>query len=166
MLSGLLLVGPEQAAEIYLNELPSLAQGQNTGLKPGEERRSIETSANPLGGEPMRSVLTLKLASADAATGKARVLKTEAYEPESVRNMIAEGARRIAASEGKDANAVAERVRTLMQSIKVVRDEHTELNVENGMTRSITTDTNTNSAGLGVTLVKHEVKSITVTPLR
>lgn len=53
MMTGLLIGSAEQSAQLYLDELPSLARGQNTGLKLGEERRMVETSTNPLGGPPL-----------------------------------------------------------------------------------------------------------------
>lgn len=107
--------------------------------------------------------MTLKLVSADA--GQLRFLLTDSYQPDSIRGLIAEGARRMAAAEGEDAATVERKTRKLLDTIKMARDEHTEIDVGDGMTRRINSDKETTSIGLGAVLVKREVKTVTVTPL-
>jgi hypothetical protein len=139
------------------------ALGQNTGLKVGEERRSVEEGPSPLGGAPMRSNQVLKLVVTDG--GKARYAWTDAYDPESLRNLIAEGARQIAQKEGRNGEDAAARRQALLKSIKITRDEHTDIDIENGTIRRIQSEKNTVAEGLGITYLKRETKTVTVTRL-
>ncbi|HEY4165094.1 MAG TPA: hypothetical protein VGM59_18655 [Dongiaceae bacterium] len=166
MLEGMLMLNAQQAADLYLDEVPSLAEGQDTGMKPGEERRSVETSPNPMGGTPMRSNLMLKFEHADSQTGDALYLKTESYDPASVQDLMAAIAKSLAEKQGGDPDQAAEKIRNLMKNIAIDRNEKTELHVEGGMTRRIDSDKRTISSGLGATLNRHEVKTITIMPMQ
>jgi hypothetical protein len=53
-----------------------------------------------------------------------------------------------------------------MKNIAIDRNEKTELHVEGGMTRRIDSDKRTISSGLGATLNRHEVKTVTITPMQ
>jgi hypothetical protein len=165
MLEGMLILNAQQAADLYLDDVPSLAEGQNTGMHPGEERRSIETSPNPMGGAPMRSNLMLKLEKADPATGDVVYSKTESYDPASVQDLMAAIAKSLAEKQGGDPDQAAEKMRELLKSIVMVRDEKTELHVQGGMARRIESDKLTTSSGLGTTLNRHEVKTVTIAPM-
>jgi hypothetical protein len=165
LLEGMLLLDAYQAAGLYLDEVPALAEGQDTGLRPGEQRDRVETSPNPMGGAPMRSNITLKLAEADAATGKALYLKTESYDPASVKDLLAAIAKSLVEKQGGDPDQAAAKVKALIDDVTMRRDEKTELHVEGGMTRRIDSDKRTISSGFGTTVDRHEVKTVTITPM-
>jgi hypothetical protein len=165
MLEGMLMLNAQEAAGLYLDEVPSLAEGQDTGMHLGEERRSVETSPNPMGGAPMRSNITLKLAEADPSTGSALYMKTESYDPASVKDLMATIAKKLAENQGGDPDRAAAKIKALMDGIAMTRDEKTVLHVEGGMTRRIDSDKRTISSGFGTTLDRHEVKTVTITPM-
>ena len=50
MATGMLVTDEKRAPRLYLVSLATLALGQNTGLRPGETRSSVEEVANPLNG--------------------------------------------------------------------------------------------------------------------
>jgi hypothetical protein len=165
MLTGFLIVDAERAAGIYLNEVPTLALGQNTGLKPGEERRSSHEIPSPFGGGGwLRSNRTLLITDADAVSGKVRLLQTETYDRGSLEDMLVDIAKRMAPPSGDDPKVTAEKVKQLFESIRMTRDDRTEIEVEDGMTRRLRTEHKSSGSLMGHTYSKHEVKTVTVSP--
>jgi hypothetical protein len=113
-----------KAAALYLDELGSLAAGQNTGLAAGEVRRSVEAGGNPIGPAMMKDV-SLTMVSADPGKGDARLIQTESYQQESIRAFLADLVKRA----GGDAGNVKDMV--------VSFDAKTDIDVAGGMTRSL-----------------------------
>jgi hypothetical protein len=128
--ASLLIENPEKAAEMYLENLPQLAYGQNTGLKPGESRTSDDALPNPLGGVPLKSATTLRLLAAEG--GKARYLRTQEFDPEAVKKMTEDLMNRVGFKMQGISKAEIDRV---MKMITFKMNERAELDVEDGMTR-------------------------------
>ena len=77
----ILAVDNKRAAELFLDSLPVLAVAQNTGLKPGEMRKSTLPVANALV-DGITKTLTLSIARTNPDAGTARYLMTETYDAE------------------------------------------------------------------------------------
>lgn len=85
MLNALLKVDASNAAEEVLSPLPDLATAQNTGLKPGEERRSIIAPRSAAG---FAKTSSLSLVNFDATSGEAHLRRSTTADPESMRAMM------------------------------------------------------------------------------
>ena len=147
----------KQAPKIYLSALATLALGQNTGLHPGETRREVGEAPNPFGGAPIKSNTTLTIDSADPATGKVRFLRTAAFDPDAIRDFLGKLARRLGIGE-------AQKLDDLLGQFAIALDSRTEIEVEDGMTRSIRQDDTANATFQDQTTVKRAHKLMTVAP--
>jgi hypothetical protein len=162
MVNGLIEVDANQAAASYLEELPSLAKAQNTGMKPGEIRRSTKTADNPLGGGgTLKSNATFELTEADAATGKRVFVQTSSYDEASMKELMQSVTGKLMAAAGDPAQT--ERIAKLVQEMMLTLDERTTFEVEDGMTRKITEKSVTVARVMGHSLTKTETKTVTVT---
>ncbi|MGA7325203.1 MAG: hypothetical protein WBX25_12110 [Rhodomicrobium sp.] len=86
--TAMLIADQERAPKIYLAELPVLALGQDTGLHPGETKAATEEVANPLGGEPIKSAITLRFERADPASGNVRYVRTRTIDPGVIKELL------------------------------------------------------------------------------
>ncbi|HZK89357.1 MAG TPA: hypothetical protein VFC56_04340 [Stellaceae bacterium] len=82
-------INDKQAADFYLDDLPILALGQNTGLHPGDTRKIKMPVANALG-DGMTKIVTLSIAKDDPATGDVRYVMTETYDAASMKMLVGE----------------------------------------------------------------------------
>lgn len=156
--------GPEAAAA-YLDQLPSLANGHNTGLKVGETRRTEESRPNPFSGGPLKAVSTLGLAKADPATGRASYVHTETLDPEAVKEFALKFGKQILAAAGDKAKGVTHAdLDRLVSMIKLSMESSTRLDVENGMTRSIDETGLMSASAMGQTMTKQSGRTVTVAP--
>jgi hypothetical protein len=113
-----------KAAALYLDELGSLAVGQNSGLAVGEVRRSVETAGNPIGPAMLKNV-SLTMVSMDPAKGDAKLALAESYEQESIRAFLADLVKRAGGNAGD------------VKDMVVSFDAKTDIEVAGGMTRSL-----------------------------
>jgi hypothetical protein len=162
MINGLIEVDASQAGSAYLEELPTLAKAQATGMKPGDVRRSSSSSANPLGGGALQSNAAFEMTSADAATGKLTFINTTSYDAESMKDFMQSFAKRLFAAAGDSLKPG--QIDTLIKSMQLSLDERTVFEVEDGMTRKISEKSVTVASAMGHTLSKTETRTITVTP--
>ena len=163
MVNGLIEVDANQAAASYMEELPSLAKAQNTGMKPGEVRRSTKTVDNPLGGGgTLKSNATFELTEADAATGKREFVQTSSYDEASMKELMQSVTGKLMAAAGDPAQT--ERIAKLVQEMALTQDERTTFEVEDGMTRKITEKSVTVARVMGHSLSKTQTKTVTVSP--
>lgn len=127
-----LLEGDAQtAARNYLDDVPHLARAQNTGMKPGEIRRTTDALPNPLGGGQLKSNVMFHLVSADASAGTAQYVVTRSYDADSMKESLAGITRRMMTAAGE--NVAPEQVEKMLKEINLALDERTVIDVENGV---------------------------------
>ncbi len=151
LLSGMADIDTTQAAELYTDDLPGLARGQNTGLKLGEARRASTTEANPLGN--MVTNTELSIASADPASGRVRLLRTESYDADSIRQFLVAMVKRAGGGNADD-----------MKEMDIVLDGRTDIDVVDGMTRALHEQSTLTANLMGNRVVTTNRKDVTVTP--
>ena len=81
-----------------MENLPVLAIGQNSGLKPGMIKREDEKVDSPLGGPPIKSVLSTRLASWDDKAGTAQIVRKREMDPDALKAMTIDLARKFVAA--------------------------------------------------------------------
>lgn len=162
LMTQMLIVDSAQAAGLYFEQMPQLALGQRTGLKPGEVRRWTDESPSPIGGGAMKSLLALQIVSADAATGNVKLLQTTTYDPASIKTAAGNAARQLMAAAGDKIPAA--QFDELIRKMEMRLDGRLEIEVEGGMTRRMHDVTETMATMMGITFTKREVKTVTVTP--
>ena len=153
MATGMLIADEKRAPRLYLVSLATLALGQNTGLRPGETRSSVEEVANPLNGVPIKTSTTLRIDSADPATGKVRLIRTRAFDADEAKAFL----RKLVPPAG-DQN-----LDNVMTQATMVLDSRTEMDVEGGMTRVVRQEDTATGTMLSRSFVRHSHKVMTVT---
>jgi hypothetical protein len=162
MVNGLIEVDATGAAASYMEELPPLAKAQNTGMKPGEVRRSTTSADNPLGGGgALKSNAVFELKQADASTGKRMFVQTSSYDEASMKDLMQSVTAKLMAAVGDSSQT--ERVTKLVKEMVLTQDETTTFEVEDGMTRKITEKSVTVARVMGHSLSKNGTKTVTVT---
>jgi hypothetical protein len=153
--TGMLIADENRAPQLYLVSLATLALGQNTGLRPGETRSSVEEVANPLNGVPIKTTTTLRIDSADPATGKVRLIRTRAFDADEAKAFL----RKLVPQPAGDQN-----LDNAMAQATMVLDSRTEMDVEGGMTQVVRQEDTATGTMLGRSFVRHSRKVMTVTP--
>jgi len=153
MATGMLIADEKRAPRLYLVSLAALALGQNTGLRPGETRSSVEEVANPLNGVPIKASTTLRIDSADPATGMVRLIRTRAFDADEAKAFL----RKLVPPAG-DQN-----LDNVMTQATMVLDSRTEMDVEGGMTRVVRQEDTATGTMLSRSFVRHSHKVMTVT---
>lgn len=153
MATGMLIADEKRAPRLYLVSLATLALGQNTGLRPGETRSSVEEVANPLNGVPIKTSTTLRIDSADPATGMVRLIRTRAFDADEAKAFL----RKLVPPAG-DQN-----LDNVMTQATMVLDSRTEMDVEGGMTRVVRQEDTATGTMLSRSFVRHSHKVMTVT---
>lgn len=151
-------IDDKRAAELYLDELPTLAVAQNTGLKPGEMRKSTLPVASPLT-DSVTKTQTLSIAKADPATGKVRYLMTETYDAASIKALVAETVRQFALT-----NANSVKVDAAIKNATVASVSRAQLDVAGGMTREMRRQSVMSMRFPGTQVVTTEDELVTVAP--
>ena len=162
ILSRMLTADGAAAARAYTDALPALAAGQNTGLKPGEVRRADDKVNSLLGGAPIKSLLTTRLASWDDSAGTARIVRTRELDPELIKAMTMAIAGKIGAAAGKTGS---DQLQEVVKQISFTMDSEMTIDVRDGMTRALTAHTTNTASMVGHTFRKVETKTVTVTEL-
>lgn len=157
-LANQMVADEKQAPKIYLSSLATLALGQNTGLHPGETRHEIGEVPNLFGGAPIKSNATLAIDSADPATGKVHFVRTTVFDPETIREFLSNLAQRLGGGDG------SQKLDDLLSQFAIKLDSRTDIEVEDGMTRSIRQDDAATATFRGQTTVKRAHKLMTVVP--
>jgi hypothetical protein len=162
MMGQMLVLDGRDAAVTYMEELPLLAAGHNTGLKPGVERRDEDTAPNPFGA-PIKSVLVKRLVGWDDATGKVKVVQRREMDNEAMRTATLALVDKFLSAAGKLPPAD---MSAILRTIKFDISSETVFNVEDGMTRSLEDHSSLSVALPGASLSKRDTKVVTVTPLQ
>ncbi len=150
---------PDEAAQWYLDTLKQLSLGQNTGLGVGEERNSSEATMSPFGGAPIKTNITLRLVEADAATGKAKLVRTQSYDPVALKEFMTSVAKKVVTGSSLD------QLEKVMKEMSLAMDDHTEFSLDHGMTRSITEESSMSVKAITHAMSKEEHNQITVTAM-
>jgi len=163
VMEGFLLVDGAQAAQTYMEDLPVLAAGQNTGLAPGAVKRESESVPSPLGGGEIKSSLETQLVAWDDATGKARLVRRRVFDPAVLKQVTLDLTQRLTAAIPN--NTVTPEVLAAMKNVSLAITSEVTMDVENGMTRALEDRSTTTASLLGQSLRKTEKKTVSVTPL-
>ena len=150
MMAGMTQFDAAKAAELYLDELADLAAGQNTGLKPGEERKAVVTLPNPIG-PGFVTTRTLSMISADPAKGDAKLVLTEVHDPESLRAFIAH----LLKQGGGNPNDA--------KQMDLAMDARTDMDVVGGMVRVLKRESTTSKKATGNYVITKSFKTVTLT---
>jgi hypothetical protein len=159
VLTPMLDVDEKSAAELYMDQLPTLALAQNTGMKLGEARRDSVAQPNPIGKLVINRAFTLD--ETNPADGEARYVLTENYDPEGMRAFQAELLERLR-RQGAD---VSEPEKTVKQ-LEMTLDNRSVFKVVNGMTRNIAEDSTMVAKLTSTRRVVKSQKVVTVTEAR
>lgn len=162
LLEGMLIVDGSDAARIYMEDMPALAAGQNTGLKPGSERREDEQLDSPLGGGKIRSVQVSRLTSWDEAAGKSLITRKREFDADALKNVTVALTQKIMAA--ADSRATPQLLEQL-KNITFKMENEGVIEVQGGMSRRIDDRTYSFISLLGNSIAKTEKKVVTVSPL-
>lgn len=162
LLERFLVADEKGAVTAFMEDLPLLAAGQNTGLKPGEVRRASEEVPNPLGGGAIKTSLVTRISEWDDKAGTVRITRKHDMDPEALKTVTLDLARKLAAvSDGKITPEMLE----IMKKITFTIDSTTTINVRNGMTGSVEDSSTTSISLMGQNMTKVEKKLVSVVPL-
>ena len=161
LMTSMLIVDGQRATEVYFGEVPLLALGQNTGLKPGEVRQASDQVQNPMGGAPLKAEVTIRIDQADAQSGNVRYVRTRNLDPEGVKEFAAGLVRRMGIAGDME---VPPQLLEIIKGITLTMDNRSEVEVEGGATRLIREETKLDVNAAGQRVLKHERKLITVSP--
>ena len=162
LLEGMLIVDGSEAARIYMEDLPTLAAGQNTGLKPGGSRREDEKIDSPLGGGQIKATLVSRLTAWDQTTGKAFITRKREMDPQSLKDVTLALTQKIMSVATDKATP---EIFEAMKGIKFTLENEAVIEVQDGMARRIDDRTYINTSLMGHSVTKIEKKVVTVTPL-
>ena len=151
-------VDDKKAAELFLEDLPTLAMGQNTDLKPGEVHKNTVPVANALSDTVTKTVM-MSIGAADPEMGKVRYLLTETYDPGAMKELVAETSRELAVT-NVSAGALDQAIKNSTVSA-VIR---AELSVEGGITRQLRGNSIYSFRTPGSITVDREDELVTVSP--
>jgi hypothetical protein len=162
LLEGMLIVDGSEAARIYMEDLPTLAAGQNTGLKPGTSRREDEQLNSPLGGGKIKSVQVLQLTSWDDTTGKAFITRKREMDPATLKDVtVALTQKIIAAADNRTTPQMLEQ----LKNITFKMENEAVIEVQDGMSRRIDDRSYSFISLMGSSITKTEKKVVTVSPM-
>ncbi len=147
-----------QGAGRLLAPLSLLALGQNTGLQPGETKYGSEEFASPFGGEPLKGVTELHMESADLASGNVRLIYTRTPNKDSMREFTNRITNQLAAAAG-----LHQWDSTKLKQLDIAFESRTELEVGDGMTRTVHREETTNIGLPGYRLLKRQRIDVEVT---
>lgn len=150
-----------KAAGTYLEDISSLSEGQNTGLTPGETRHETSQFANPFGGDSMKITIEFKIAATDAKSGAVTFVRDSHLDPEAMKQFVVGLMEKL--SSGSD-EPLSPDVIDMVKAARLSIDVHDEIKTEDGMTRSIQEETTVVANGVGPTISKKTIKTITLTP--
>lgn len=157
-IEGRLNARDPQGAGRLLAPLSLLALGQNTGLHPGETKYGSEEFASPFGGEPLKAVTELHMESADLASGNVRLIYTRTPNKDSMREFTNRITNQLAAAAG-----LRQWDSTKLKQLDIAFESRTELEVGEGITRTVHREETTNIALPGYRLLKRQRTDVKVT---
>ena len=168
----MLVADAAHAPYVYLAALEALSVGQDTGLHPGETRKSDDDIVNPFNGTLIKSSTTLAIEAADPANGNVRYVRTRSFDPDAIKTLLGKLAEHAAATAdgpggpaggGGAANDHQKNVDAFLSKAAMTLDSRTEIDVEGGMTRSLREEAKAHAAIPGHVIDKQVHKLTTVT---
>jgi hypothetical protein len=147
---------PDETAAWYLETVALLSTAQNTGLAVGEERHASKSSANPFGGDPIKTETVLRLVEVNPATGRAKLVRTLTYDAAAMKALT------IALLKKMTGGVPPQEAEKVMKEMSLSMEDSTEFIVENGMTRSVTGDSRETVKAMGHSISKHEHDQVTI----
>jgi hypothetical protein len=162
LLEGMLIVDGSEAARVYMEDLPTLAAAQNTGLKPGNSRTEEEQLPNPLGGGRIKSVLVSRLTSWDDATGKALITRKRQIDPVALKEVtVALTQKLMSAADSRTTPQMLEQ----LKNVTFTLENEAVIEVQDGMSRRIDDRSYSFISLMGNSITKNEKKVLTVSPM-
>ena len=162
MIQPMLDLDGSKATKIYLDNLPQLADAQNTGLHPGEVRRVTQDITSPFGGPPIKATVTTRLVAWDDAAGTARILRKRELEPGALKAATLAMMRKAIAATGKP---MPPKMAEMFKKFDLQIDSETTIDVKHGMTRRLEKHSTTTASGFGNTAREQQTVLVTVTRL-
>jgi hypothetical protein len=150
-----------KAAGTYLEDLSSLSEGQNTGLMLGETRHETSGFANPFGGGSIKMTVEFKIAATDAKSGAVAFVRDSHVDPEETKQFVVGLMEKLSAASDEP---LSPDVVDMVKAARLSIDVHDEIKTEDGMTRSILEEVTVVANGIGPTISKKTIKTITLTP--
>ncbi|WP_020181133.1 hypothetical protein [Methylopila sp. M107] len=158
----LIVLDGVQAAENYLEPLALMSAAQNTGLKPGEERREEVAKPNPFGGEPIKSVTSTRIEAPDP-DGVAIVTRTEQLDKDSLKAaMRLIGGQVIRNMGGEVRGLTPAKFEEIVAKLDLSIDGLSVYDVAGGMAQEITTNAETRMSAMGQAMRKSEKRRVTI----
>ena len=160
MATRVLLADNQHAPAIYLATLVALALGQNTGMRPGETRNNDDDATNPFSGAPIKSNTSLRIGNADPATGSVRYIRTRTFDSDAIKAFLTKLAQQLGGTDSQHSQPID----NMMKQFTMALDSRTEIEVEDGITRTLRQEDTATAGTPGRSIVKHGHKLIRVMP--
>lgn len=148
------------AARLLFQDVGIMALCQHTGLVVGTQLNSETMTPNPLGGSPIRTLVTYELVGVDQGSGVARVVYSSAFDPESVAASVREMIERVTRETGRPLTAEeleSQRNMTLTHNARA----ECVVDLETGIARSVVYDV---SIDMGSQGRRTDRRELTITP--
>jgi hypothetical protein len=162
LLEGMLIVDGSEAARIYMEDLPTLAAGQNTGLKPGAVRREDEQLNSPLGGGKIKSVQVSRLTSWDDTAGKAFITRKREMDSAALKDVTVALTQKIMSAAD---NRATPQMLEQLKNVTFTMENEAVIEVQDGMSRRVDDRSYTFISLMGNSITKNEKKVVTVSPM-
>lgn len=162
MMENMFLADGVSATTAYLENMPQLAMGQNTGLKPGDARETVEQTKAPVGSGTIKTNLTTRMVSWSDEDHKVRYAQVRAMDPEGLRDFLQSFIAQLGNAASPEFRSP--QMQELLKKTDFAIDSTTLIDVENGMTRAIDETSTTRVSLMGQSMTKRENRRITVTP--
>ncbi|MCW5683239.1 MAG: hypothetical protein KIT85_02500 [Pseudolabrys sp.] len=162
MMESMFLADGVAATTAYLENVPQLAMGQNTGLKPGDSRETVEQTKAPVGNGTIKTTLTTRMVSWNDGDRKVRYAQVRAMDPQGLRDFLQSFIDQLGNAASPEFRSP--QMQELLKKTDFSIDSTTLIDVENGMTRAIDETSTTRVSLMGQTMSKRENRRITVSP--
>jgi hypothetical protein len=159
MLEGMLVVDDKAAVKALMEDPIALSAGQATGLKPGAVIREADDLPSPLAGGALKSTLITRLTKWDDKAGTARVTRQREMDPEALKGVVIEIARKLSAAAS---DKVTPEMIEMMKKVSMEITSTTHYDTRDGMTMAIEDNSTTVASVAGITFRKVEKKLVSV----
>jgi hypothetical protein len=153
-------MSPSDAARLLFQDVGIMALCQHTGLTLNQPLQSETMTPNPLGGSPIRTLVTYELTSVNQNAGVAHVVYSSAFDPISVAASVREMIERMTRETGRTLSAEELESQRSMTLVHNARAECV-VDLRTGVARSIVYDTTIDMGSQGRRTDRRE---LTITP--
>jgi len=153
-------MSPSDAARLLFQDVGIMALCQHTGLTLNQPLQSETMTPNPLGGSPIRTLVTFELTGVDQDAGVAHIVYSSAFDPESVTASVREMIERMTRETGR--TLTTEELES-QRNITLVHNARAEcvVDLRTGIARSIVYDT---AIDMGSQGRRADRRELTITP--